>query len=66
MAIKQQRRYSSPELPVAIFDCQAEGCPLCLYHIYQGEYVATDEINPDGGERKSFRDCVDEIRGRGK
>ena len=28
--------------------------------------MATNEINLDGGERKICRDCVDEIRGRGK
>ena len=79
-AIKQQRRftnltnptmvcsyhYSCLDLPVALVDCQVEGCPLRLHRDCQGEYVILNNIDFDGVERKIFCDCVDKIRGRGK
>ena len=59
-------RYSCLDLPVALVDCQVGGFPSRLHHVCQGEYVAMNEINLDGGERNIYRDCVDNIWGRGK
>ena len=59
-------RYSCIDLPVVLVDFQVEGCPSCLYHIFQGEYVAMNEIDIDGGERNICHNCVQEIQGRGK
>ena len=76
-AIKQQWRLKSLtmvcsyrssciDLPVALVDCWVEGFPSRFHHVYQGGYVAMNEINLDGGERNICHDCVEEIRGRGK
>ena len=54
------------DLPVEVVDFQAKGFPLRLHHVCQYKYAAMNEIDLDGGERKIFRDCVDEIRGRYK
>ena len=51
---------------MALVDFHVEGYPLRLYHVYQGGYVAMNEIDLDGGERKIFCDCVDKIQGQGK
>ena len=59
-------RSSCLDLPVALFDCRAEGCPSRLHHVYQGGYVPMNEINLDGGDTKICRDCVDKIQGQGK
>ena len=59
-------RYSCLDLPVALVDSQVEGCYLRLYNVCQGEYVATNEIHIDGGERNICRNCADEIRVQGK
>ena len=59
-------RSSCLDLPVTVVDFQVEGCPSILKHIYQGGYVAMNEIDLDGGERKIFCDCVDGIRGQVK
>ena len=53
-------------LPVALVDCQMEGCASRLHHFYQGKYVAMHDIDLDGTERKIFRNCVDELRVGGK
>ena len=79
-AIKQQQRLknltnptmvcsyrsSCLDLHVALVDFQVEGCPSRLHHVCQGEYVAMNDINIDGGGKKIYRNCVDEIRGHGK
>ena len=54
------------DLPVALVDCQVEGCFSRLHHVCQGGYVLLNDIDFDGAERKICRDCVDELRGRGK
>ena len=59
-------RYSCLDLPVALVDSQVEGCPSRLHHISQGEYVAMNEIDRDGGEWNISRDYVDKIWGHGK
>ena len=51
---------------MALVDFQTEGCPLCLYHVCQGECVVLNDIDFDKEKRKIFRDCVDEIFGQGK
>ena len=60
--------YSSSciELTVVLVGCWLECYPSRLHHVYQGEYVVLNGIYLDGGERKIFHDCVDEIRGWGK
>ena len=30
---------------MTLVDFQMEGCPLCLHHVYQGEYVILDYID---------------------
>ena len=37
-----------------------------LYRICQGEYVVLNDIDCDVAERNIYRDCVDELQGRGK
>ena len=59
-------RSSYLDLPVALVDFQVECCPSRLHPVCQGVYVAMNEIDLDGGERKLFHNYVDEIRGRGK
>ena len=59
-------RSSCLYLPVALVDCQVEGCPSCLHHFCQGEGVLLNYIDFDRSERKIFRDCVDELRVWGK
>ena len=56
--------YSCLDLPVALAGCQMEGCPSRLYHVWQGGYVAMNEMDLDGGERKIFRYCIDDIQGQ--
>ena len=51
---------------MALVACQVEGCPLCLYHVCQGEHVIFNYIDFDRGERKICRNCVDKIQGQGK
>ena len=58
--------YSCIYLPVALVDFQLEGCPLLLHHVCQGWYVLLDDIDFDGAEQKICRNCVDELRVRGK
>ena len=55
-------RYSYLDLPVALVDCQVEGCASRLRHIFQGEYVAMHEIELDGEKLNICRDCVDKIQ----
>ena len=59
-------RSSCLDLPVALVDCQVEGCPSRLHHICQGGYVVLNYIDFDRGERKICRDCVDKLRVGGK
>ena len=59
-------RSSCLDLPVALVGFQLEVFPSCLHHIWQGRYVAMNEIDIDGGEWKICRDCFDKIRYRGK
>ena len=49
-------------LPVALIDCQVEGCALRLYEVYQGRYVATHEIDLDGAEQNICRNWVDKLQ----
>ena len=76
-AIKQQQRLTNPtmvcyyrysclDLPVVLVGLQVEGCLLSLYNVYQGGYVAMNEIHFDGVGWKICRDFVDKILGRGK
>ena len=79
-AIKQQQRLTNLTnltmvcyhcssflyLPVALVDCQVEGCPSRLHHICQGGYVVWNYIDFDGAERNICYDCVDELQGKGK
>ena len=58
--------YSCIYLPVELVDCQVDGFPSCLHHVYQGVYVVMNEIGLDGGEQNICRNCVDKIRGQGK
>ena len=55
-------RSSCLGLPVALVDFQMKGYELRLHHVYQGEYVAMQEIELDGLERKIFRECIDNLR----
>ena len=59
-------RSSCIDSPVALVDCKAEGFPLYLHQVFQGEYVILNYIDFDRAEQKICRDCVDEIRGQGK
>ena len=59
-------RYYCIDLPVAIVDCQVEGCLPRLHHVCQGVYVILNDIDFGGAEQKICRDCVDELRGRGE
>ena len=54
------------ELPVALVACKVEGCPLHLYQVCEGGYVALNHIDFGGAERKSCCNCVEEIQGQGK
>ena len=54
------------DLPVALVDCQMKGCELRLHHVCQGGYVAMQEIELDGAERKICCKCVDDLRMGGK
>ena len=54
------------ELPVALVDCHMQGCELCLHHVFQGEYVAMQEIYLDGAEWKICQNFVDELWMGGK
>ena len=49
-------------LPVALVDCQVEGCAARLYHVYQGEHVAMHDINIYGSEWNICFNYVDELR----
>ena len=49
-----------------LVDCHVEGFPFHLHHFFQGKYVLLNYIDFDGVDRKIFRNCVDEIQGRGK
>ena len=51
--------YSCIDLPMALVDCQVEGCPLRFHHFCHGEYVVLNDIDFEGAEQKIFRDCVD-------
>ena len=59
-------RYSCLGLPVTLVDCQMKGLESCLHHVCQGEYVAMQEIELDGSERKICRECIDDLRMGGK
>ena len=48
-------------LPLAIVDCQDEGCPLRLCQIFKGEYVILNYIHFDKTKRKICRNCVEEL-----
>ena len=54
------------DVPVALVDCQTNGCESRLHHVCQGEYVAMHDIDLDGAELKICRDCVDELWMGGK
>ena len=54
------------DLNVVLVDCQMKGCKSRLHHVCQGEYVAMHEIDIDGAERKSCRNCADDLWMRGK
>ena len=54
-------RPSCIDLPVALFDCHVEVCPLRLQHVCQGEYMVLNDIDFDGEERNVCRDCVDKL-----
>ena len=59
-------RSSFLDLPVALVDCQVEGCASRLHHFCQGGYVAMHDIDLDGAERKIYLDFVHEIQMGGK
>ena len=59
-------RYYCLDLPVALVDYQAEGCPSRFHHVFQGEYVLLNDIEYDGADQNICRDCVDKLLGRGK
>ena len=59
-------RSSCLDLPVALVDIYIEGCASRLQHIYQGEYVAMNEINLVGAERNIYHNCVDKFWMGGK
>ena len=75
-AIKQQRRLKNVtnltivcscrsfciDLPVALVDCQAEGCPSRLHHVCQGGYVVLHDIDFEGAERKICHHFFDDLR----
>ena len=46
--------------------CQMKGYELRLHHVYQGKYVAVNEIELDGTERKICRKCVENLWMGGK
>ena len=56
--------YSYLDLHMVLVDCNMEGLPLRLNHIYQGEYVILYFIDFEGGERKICHNCVDKLVGR--
>ena len=51
---------------MALVDFQVEGCALRLHHVYQGEYMAINEINIDRAEQNICHNCVDKLQMRGK
>ena len=51
---------------MALVDFHMEGCASHLHHVYQRDYVAMHETNPDGAERNICCDCVDGLRMGGK
>ena len=58
-------RSSCLGFPVALVNCQVEGCLRRLHHVCQGEYELLNCINRDGGEQKVCCNCVDKIGGGG-
>ena len=59
-------RSSCLDLPVALVDCQMNGCESRLHHVCQEEYVDIHEIKLDGAERKIFCKCIDNLWMGGK
>ena len=59
-------RSSYIDLTMALVDCQVEGFPLFLHHVFQGGYVVLNYINFDGAERKICCNCVDNLWVQGK
>ena len=49
-----------------LVDCQVEECASCLYHVYQGGYVAMHDTKLGRAEQKIFRNCVGELCMEGK
>ena len=46
-------------LPVAVVDCQVDGCGGRLHHVCQGEYMSKHGMDLGGAEKKMCRSCVD-------
>ena len=59
-------RSSYIELHVALVECQVEGFPSRSYHVCQEEYVLLNYVDFGGAERNVCRNCVENIRVRGK
>ena len=45
-------RSSFLDLPVALVDCQVEGCPMRLHHVFKVSFLLLNYIDFDRGERK--------------